>query len=155
MRGHGHMILMRTPYFLSMDMLCLQAFDDIQRSRRFAVEVCTPYFSFRLYPLLPLRVCTPYFPFGFVPPTSSSGLYPLLLLRVVLLDYWRSSPIEMHALDSGFVNDIRLKCIGYSQNGGISREAAYAIRCGLKHNDTNACVSYTTTDFIYEPMCSA
>ena len=94
--------------------------------------------------------CTPYFPFGFVPPTSPSGLYPLLLLRVMLLEYWRSSPV-WNAWIYGLDNDISLSAFGYSQNGGISREAAYAIRCGLKHNDTNACVPDINN--IYHYVC--
>ena len=57
----------------------------------------------------------------------------------------------MHGVMDSAMTSV-LSAVGYSQNGGISREAAYAIRCGLKHNDTNACVSYTTTDFKYEPI---
>ena len=78
--------------------------------------------------------CTPYFPFGFVPPTSPSGCVVRLLEILPCLKC-------MHEVVD-FVNDVSIKCSGYSQNGGISRESAYAIRCGLKHNDTNACVPY-------------
>jgi hypothetical protein len=66
------MVLMRTPYFLSMDMLCLHACQLFKyRSRRYALSASyTPYFLFRLYPLLSLR---------FIPPTSSSGYTPYFL----------------------------------------------------------------------------
>ena len=57
----------------------------------------------------------------------------------------------MHGVMDSAMTSV-LSAVGYSQNGGISREAAYAMRCGLKHNDTNACVPYTITEFTYEPI---
>ena len=95
-------------------------------------SVYTPYFLFGFDNFIMRYV--PYYPFGFCTPYFSFGL---------ILYYW----YPIFTLHSHYIYNTH-SCNYHSRNGGCSREIAYAMRCGLKHNDTNACVTYINKLYI-------